>query len=363
MLLFAAGAVPACIAVALIDRHLYGSALATGYGPFESLYSWSFLGKNLARYPGWIVQTETAIVLLAFIAPFVLKPEPSMPRPGAASAPTGCRVAFVRRAERAAVSLLPAMGRVVVRPVFDAVVSADARVDCRRPVGACRTAGASPSGRSGPGRRHGSGGGVVARRFLFPRTRRAAAVGCRAAIQDRGRLCRRNVAPSGGADLHAAQRRRPFLFGPDYRPLRPHRASRPRARGRPVASTRLRSCTCSSRIGKSRCSGRGLPGRRRSAGSTGRRLPASTAIASTSTTPRADKQPRPSARTTTASDGHETCRANPCRRPHLPTNWPTVSWPRAIPRRLRPCAAFPVERALFADRPTGGISALHGSCR
>ena len=79
MLLFAAGAVPACIAVALIDRHLYGSALATGYGPFESLYSWSFLGKNLARYPGWVVQTETAIVLLAFIAPFVLKPEPSMP--------------------------------------------------------------------------------------------------------------------------------------------------------------------------------------------------------------------------------------------------------------------------------------------
>jgi hypothetical protein len=79
MLLFAAGAVPACIAVALINRLLYGSALATGYGPIDSLYSWSFFWKNLARYPSWIVQTETVFVLLALIAPFVLKPDPSMP--------------------------------------------------------------------------------------------------------------------------------------------------------------------------------------------------------------------------------------------------------------------------------------------
>jgi hypothetical protein len=79
MLLFAAGAVPACIAVALINRLLYGSALATGYGPVDSLYSWSFFWKNLARYPSWIVQTETVFVLLALIAPFVLKPDPSMP--------------------------------------------------------------------------------------------------------------------------------------------------------------------------------------------------------------------------------------------------------------------------------------------
>ena len=77
MLLFAIGSVPACIAVALIDRRLYGSAFATGYGPFESLYSWSFFWNNIARYPTWIVQTETVLVLLAFIAPFVLKPHRS----------------------------------------------------------------------------------------------------------------------------------------------------------------------------------------------------------------------------------------------------------------------------------------------
>ncbi len=77
MLLFAVGSVPACIAVALINRRLYGSAFATGYGPFESLYSWSFFWKNIARYPTWIVQTETVLVLLAFLAPFVLKPDRS----------------------------------------------------------------------------------------------------------------------------------------------------------------------------------------------------------------------------------------------------------------------------------------------
>jgi hypothetical protein len=79
MALFAAGSIPACIAVALIDRHLYGSALATGYGSFESLYSWSFFWKNVTRYPSWIVQTETVLVVLALITPFVLKADLSAP--------------------------------------------------------------------------------------------------------------------------------------------------------------------------------------------------------------------------------------------------------------------------------------------
>ena len=71
-LLFAAGFVPACVAVALINERLYGSPLASGYGPFDSLYSWSFFTTNLARYPRWIIETQTIIVLLALAAPFVL---------------------------------------------------------------------------------------------------------------------------------------------------------------------------------------------------------------------------------------------------------------------------------------------------
>ena len=129
MLLFAAGSIPACIAVALINRHLYGSAFATGYGPFEALYSWSFFWKNLTRYPRWIVQTQTVLVLLAFIAPFLLKADRSGPDRGAASAPTGHRVALVHRAECALVPVLPSMGRVVVCAISDAGVSSDAGVD------------------------------------------------------------------------------------------------------------------------------------------------------------------------------------------------------------------------------------------
>jgi len=79
LLLFAAGSIPACIAVALINLHLYGSAFATGYGPFDALYSWSFFWKNLTHYPRWILQTQTVLILLAFITPFVLKAQRSAP--------------------------------------------------------------------------------------------------------------------------------------------------------------------------------------------------------------------------------------------------------------------------------------------
>jgi hypothetical protein len=72
-LLFAAGSIPACVAVALINQRLYGSPTSSGYGPFSTLYSWSFFATNLSRYPRWILETETAIVLLALAAPFVLR--------------------------------------------------------------------------------------------------------------------------------------------------------------------------------------------------------------------------------------------------------------------------------------------------
>jgi hypothetical protein len=85
LILFAAGSIPASIVVALIDNHLYGSPLATGYGPFHSLYSWTFLKTNLARYPRWVLDTESIIVVLALAAPIVLRSDPS--RPASRSSP------------------------------------------------------------------------------------------------------------------------------------------------------------------------------------------------------------------------------------------------------------------------------------
>jgi hypothetical protein len=72
-LLFAAGAIPACVIVAIINARLYGSPLSSGYGSLRDLYGWTNLLPNLARYPRWLLETQTAVVLLALIAPFAVK--------------------------------------------------------------------------------------------------------------------------------------------------------------------------------------------------------------------------------------------------------------------------------------------------
>ncbi len=75
VLAFAAGAVPAAIAVAVINWGLYGSPLASGYGGLNQIYQPSHVWPNLGRYPLWLVQTQTPVVLLALAAPFVLPAE------------------------------------------------------------------------------------------------------------------------------------------------------------------------------------------------------------------------------------------------------------------------------------------------
>jgi 4-amino-4-deoxy-L-arabinose transferase-like glycosyltransferase len=80
---FAAGSVPLCIAVALINNRLYGSPFSSGYAPFDALYKWSHLLPNLARYPRWLLETETPIVLLGLAAPLMLRaraPATDLPR-------------------------------------------------------------------------------------------------------------------------------------------------------------------------------------------------------------------------------------------------------------------------------------------
>jgi hypothetical protein len=70
--LFAAGIVPACLAVALINTSWYGSPLSSGYGPLDTLYRWENLGPNLRRYPRWLIESQTPVVILALAAPFLL---------------------------------------------------------------------------------------------------------------------------------------------------------------------------------------------------------------------------------------------------------------------------------------------------
>jgi hypothetical protein len=71
VILFAAGAIPACIVVAIINTRLWGSPLATGYDPFDIQLRWKYVVPNLERYPRWLMTTQTPAVLLALFAPFL----------------------------------------------------------------------------------------------------------------------------------------------------------------------------------------------------------------------------------------------------------------------------------------------------
>jgi 4-amino-4-deoxy-L-arabinose transferase-like glycosyltransferase len=74
---FLAGLVPGVGMVAIVNAHLYGGALASGYGSLSELYSWSYAPANLARYARWTIQTQSPLVFVGVLAPFVyarLKP-------------------------------------------------------------------------------------------------------------------------------------------------------------------------------------------------------------------------------------------------------------------------------------------------
>ena len=70
--IFAAAVACGCLGVALINRRLYGSPGASGYGSLEELFKLEHVAPNVANYSRWLVDTETPFILLAFIAPWVL---------------------------------------------------------------------------------------------------------------------------------------------------------------------------------------------------------------------------------------------------------------------------------------------------
>lgn len=69
---FALGVVPGCLAVAAINRHLYGSAVVSGYGPVTSLFSWRWFGTNLRQYSSWLFDTHSIFIFLGLSAPLFL---------------------------------------------------------------------------------------------------------------------------------------------------------------------------------------------------------------------------------------------------------------------------------------------------
>jgi hypothetical protein len=69
---FVVGIVPGAVALAWIQHALYGSPIGSGYGPVDQLFAWSRVVPNLQRYPRWLVDTHTPLVLIGLAAPFML---------------------------------------------------------------------------------------------------------------------------------------------------------------------------------------------------------------------------------------------------------------------------------------------------
>jgi hypothetical protein len=69
---YAVWTVPGCLAVAAIQRTLYGSPLSSGYGTVDAIFSAANVLPNASRYLTWLTQVHTPIWLAAVAALFLL---------------------------------------------------------------------------------------------------------------------------------------------------------------------------------------------------------------------------------------------------------------------------------------------------
>jgi len=69
---YAAWSLPGCLAVAAIQRTLYGSALSSGYGSLDVIFAADRILPNAVRYVTWLTETHTPLWMLAAAAPLLL---------------------------------------------------------------------------------------------------------------------------------------------------------------------------------------------------------------------------------------------------------------------------------------------------
>jgi hypothetical protein len=69
--LFVAGVLPAVAIVPTLNSYWYGSPLSSGYGEAGQIFHWANVAQNLVRYPTWLLETQTAVILLAAAAPLI----------------------------------------------------------------------------------------------------------------------------------------------------------------------------------------------------------------------------------------------------------------------------------------------------
>ncbi len=71
VLSFVTGLAPGFALLAILQTKMYGSPIASGYGPVQALFTTANVLPNLARYPRWLLGVHTPFLLLAFAAPFL----------------------------------------------------------------------------------------------------------------------------------------------------------------------------------------------------------------------------------------------------------------------------------------------------
>ncbi len=67
LLRYAKGVVPPAIAMMALNTYLYDSPLTFGYGTIFESYGLSSLPGNVINYTRWLVETQTPLILLAFV--------------------------------------------------------------------------------------------------------------------------------------------------------------------------------------------------------------------------------------------------------------------------------------------------------
>jgi hypothetical protein len=72
--LYASGPIAASLIIAGLNRYWYGSATASGYGALAGeLFRWEFLWPNLVNYSRSMLSTQTPAIVLAALAPFLIR--------------------------------------------------------------------------------------------------------------------------------------------------------------------------------------------------------------------------------------------------------------------------------------------------
>ena len=66
-----AGLAPGALAVAVSQHVVYGSALSSGYGSLDVLFRGAHIWPNLERFPRWLLDTQSPLLLLGLLAPAV----------------------------------------------------------------------------------------------------------------------------------------------------------------------------------------------------------------------------------------------------------------------------------------------------